>query len=146
MRPNEGTPEGMSFCTNCGAAVQQLAGGRCVYCKTVVDVPQAAGLVVDGRGPIWRVVLLAAGPKPKKTAKALVEACKWQSAQAEAFVASLGAGRIVIENVKASEATPIFTRLLREDAEVTLERRQGPDWIVSNSSQIVRDFAAKRRG
>ncbi|HEY8076002.1 MAG TPA: hypothetical protein VIF62_17870 [Labilithrix sp.] len=134
----------MAFCTNCGAAIRELVGGRCAYCKTAADVPAAAGLFVDGRGPIWRVVLLTAGPKPKKTAKALVEACKWKSDQAEAFVAGVGSGRVVLENVNASEATPIFTRILRENAEVTLERRQGADWIVTNSSQIVRDFAAKR--
>jgi hypothetical protein len=136
----------MSFCTNCGAPVQKLEAGRCPFCKTILDEAQAGGLVVDGRGPIWRVVMSAPGPKPKKTAKALVEACSWRADQAEAFVAQVGGGaRVVVENVNGSAATPIFTRLLREEAEVSLERRQGADFVVVNSSQIVRDFAAKHR-
>jgi hypothetical protein len=135
----------VSFCTNCGAPIQKLEAGRCPFCKTILNEAQAGGLVIDGRGPIWRVVLIAAGPKPKKTAKTLVDACQWRADQAEAFVASLAGGpRVVVENLPGGEATKIFIALQASGAEVSLERRQGADYVVTNSSQIIRDFAAKR--
>lgn len=134
----------VSFCTNCGAPVQKLEAGRCPFCKTILNETLASAVVVDGRGPIWRVVLLAAGPKPKKTAKALASACQWKSDQADAFVAGLANGpAIVVDDMHGRDATQIFIKLQTEGAEVTLERRQGADYVVTNSSQIIRDFAAK---
>jgi len=133
----------VSFCTNCGAPVQKLEAGRCPFCKTILDEQQGAGLVIDGRGPIWRVVLIGPG---KKTAKMLVAACQWKADQAEAFVKSLASGpKVVVENIPGRDATQIFIKLQTDGAEVSLDRRQGADWVVTNSSQIIRDFAAKHR-
>jgi len=131
-------------CSHCGAPVRELVAGRCPFCKTIIDQHQAGGLVIDGRGPIWRVVLLAAGPKPKNVSAALVAANGFSRDQAAAIVASAQGGpRIVVEDVRASEATPLFTTLHAAGAEVSLERRQGTDWVVQSSSAIVRDFQAK---
>jgi hypothetical protein len=134
----------VSFCTNCGAPIQKLVAGRCPFCQTILDKQQAGGLFIDARGPIWRVVMLAVGGKPKKVAKALVEDLGWSADQANAFVASK-MPCIVVDNINGMPATKLFIRLHGEGAEATVERRQGADFIVANSSQIVRDFMKRKR-
>ena len=117
-------------CTWCGAPVRELVRGTCPHCDTVLDEQQAAGLVVDARGDIWRVVLVDAGRKPKKVAKAIAAAAPHDEAGARALVDAVHptAPQIVAERITGTAALAVVQALAAAGATVRSEYRQGGGW------------------
>jgi len=117
-------------CRWCGAPVTDLVRGTCPHCGTVLDEQQAAGLVVDARGDIWRVVLVDAGRKPKKVAKAIAAAAPHDEAGARALVDAVrpGAPQIVVDRIAGSVAIGVVQALAAAGATVRSEFRQGGGW------------------
>jgi len=128
-------------CTNCGAPIQQLVDGACPYCHTVVPGHEPTPGIIDARGPVWRVILWSGGKKPKKVWKALEQATDLGPyARTVVENATREMPKVVVQDVVGSQATPIFMQMIAAGGTGSLERREGSNWVVAQSSDRMAEW------
>jgi hypothetical protein len=130
-------------CSQCGAPLV-LVEGRCSHCGAVHDHDQAAGLIVDGRGPVWRLRVVGIRDA-EGVVKHLVKELGWDEVRASALVQQVQQGNpaAIMERVHGRQVTDAFLPLHHAGAEASQERWTGATWEVAVSSETMRTFAAE---
>ncbi len=127
-------------CPKCGAPLQQLVKGACPHCHAVIDKVLASEVIIDARGPIWRVLLLGAGGKPKKVI-ALVQSAFGRSAlDAKTLVEAVRPGmpQVLVDGITGRDAITHFQSFMKVGAEVRTEHRHGADWRAGATTETIK--------